>query len=59
MMNPTISAKFTVNDIHKIREASYEKTKKMTMEEKIVYYNSLGMEATKEIEKRRKRSSSK
>lgn len=53
MANAVISPKFTIEDIHKIREENYEKTKNMTMAEKIAYYNSLGKEAAKEIEKRK------
>lgn len=48
-----ISPDFTVDDIHKIREENYERTKNMTMEEKIEYYNTAGMEAEKEIERRK------
>lgn len=53
MMKAVISPQFTIEDIHKIREENYEKTKNMTMAEKIAYYNSLGKEAAKEIEKRK------
>lgn len=48
-----ISPDFTVDDIHKIREENYERTKNMTMEEKIEHYNTAGMEAEKEIERRK------
>ena len=48
-----ISPDFTVDDIHKIREENYERTKNMTMEEKIEYYNTAGLEAEKEIERRK------
>lgn len=48
-----ISPNFTVDDIHRIREENYEHTKNMTMEEKIAYYNTSGMEAEREIERRR------
>jgi hypothetical protein len=48
-----ISPDFTIDDIHKIREQNYERTKNMTMEEKIAYYNTAGLEAEKEIERRR------
>jgi hypothetical protein len=48
-----ISPDFTIDDIHKIREQNYERTKNMTTEEKIAYYNSAGMEAQKKIERRR------
>ena len=53
MANAVISPKITIEDIHKIREENYEKTKNMTMAEKIAYYNGLGKEAAKEIEKRK------
>ena len=53
MANAVISPKFTIEDIHKIREENYEKTKNMTMAEKIDYYNGLGKEAAKEMEKRK------
>ena len=35
-----ISPDFTIEDIHKIREHNYEVTKYMTMEEKLLYYNT-------------------
>lgn len=54
IMEPlTISPNFTIEDIHKIREQNYERTKNMTMDEKIAYYNNSGKEAEKEIERRR------
>lgn len=49
-----ISPDFTIEDIHKIREENYERTKSMSMEEKIEYYNTSGKDAEKEIERRRK-----
>lgn len=48
-----ISPDFTVDDIHKIREQNYERTKDMTVAEKVAYYNNSGKEAEKEIERRR------
>ena len=48
-----ISPDFTIEDIHKIREENYERTKDMTIEEKIAYYNNSGKEAEREIERRR------
>ena len=48
-----ISPDFTIEDIHKIREQNYEKTKDMTVEEKVAYYNNSGKEAEKEINQRR------
>ena len=49
----TIRPNFTIEDIHKIREWNYERTKDMTTEEKVVYYNNYGKDAEKEIERRR------
>lgn len=48
-----ISPDFTIEDIHKIREQNYERTKDMTVAEKVAYYNNSGREAEKEIERRR------
>ena len=48
-----ISPDFTIEDIHKIREQNYERTKDMTIAEKVAYYNNSGKEAEKEIERRR------
>ena len=53
MEKPIISPNFTIEDIHKIREYNYEVTKNMTLEEKLVYYNTAGLEAEKEIQKRK------
>lgn len=48
-----ISLDFTIEDIHKIREQIYERTKDMTVAEKVAYYNNSGKEAEREIERRR------
>ncbi len=48
-----ISPYFTVEDIHKIREQNYERTKDMTVAEKVAYYNNSGKEAEREIERRK------
>lgn len=48
-----ISPDFTIEDIHKIREQNYERTKNMTVEEKVAYYNNSGKDAEREIERRR------
>ncbi len=48
-----ISPDFTIEDIHKIREQNYERTKDMTVAEKVTYYNNSGKEAEREIERRR------
>ena len=48
-----ISPDFTIEDIHKIREQNYERTKDMTVAEKVAYYNNSGKVAEREIERRR------
>ena len=53
MEKPIISPNFTIEDIHKIREYNYEVTKNMTIEEKIAYYNTAGLEAEEEIQRRK------
>ena len=45
-----ISPKFTIEDIHKVRENNYNKTKDMTAQEKRDYYNVRGMEIHKIIQ---------
>lgn len=45
-----ISADFTVDDIHKIREYHYSITKGMTPQEKRDYYNKRGMEVHRQIQ---------
>ena len=40
-----IGPDFTIEDIHKIREQNYERTKDMTVAEKVAYYNNSGKEA--------------
>lgn len=48
-----VSPDFTIEDIHKIREQNYERTKDMTIAEKMAYYNNSGKEAEREIKRRR------
>jgi hypothetical protein len=36
---PNVSAHFTIDDIHKIREWHYEQLKDATVEERMAYYN--------------------
>ncbi len=48
-----ISPGFAIEDIHKIREQNYERTKDITVAEKVAYYNNSGKEAEREIERRR------
>lgn len=45
-----ISADFTIEDIHKIRENNYNITKNMTPQEKRDYYNKRGMEVHRQIQ---------
>ena len=45
-----ISPKFTIEDIHKVRENNYNATKEMTAQEKRDYYNVRGMEIHKMIQ---------
>ncbi|MDE6924887.1 MAG: hypothetical protein K2P59_06435 [Acetatifactor sp.] len=48
-----MSANFTIEDIHKLREYNYEMTKHMTEEERMDYYNKRGREVQREIEEAR------
>lgn len=45
-----ISPDFTVEDIHKVREYNYEKTKDMTSEERRAYYRKGAEELQKRID---------
>ncbi|MBO4858739.1 MAG: hypothetical protein J5527_09505 [Treponema sp.] len=40
MNNPDISKDFTIDDIHKIREYNYEKTKELSVAERSTYYKT-------------------
>lgn len=51
---PYISPKFTIDDIHRIREYNSEVTKNMTVEEKCEYFNSRGKEVQRKIEELKK-----
>ena len=53
MEKPLLSPDFTIEDIHKIREQNYERTKDMIVAEKVAYCNNSGKEAEREIEQRR------
>ena len=53
MNRPILSPDFTIEDIHKLREYNYYQTKDMSRQERIVYYNSNGMEVHKIIQKRK------
>lgn len=52
-VKPSVSADFTVDDIHKIREYHYEITKNMTQRERLDFYNIGGRKFLKEIEKKK------
>ena len=51
MNKPILSPSFTIDDIHKLREYNYYQTKDMTLQERIDYYNSRGLEVHKKIQK--------
>ena len=46
-----LSPHFTIEDIHRLREYSYEMTKHITDEERMDYYNKRGREVQKKLEK--------
>ena len=50
MNKPILSSSFTIDDIHKLREYNYYQTKDMTLQERIDYYNSRGLEVHKKIQ---------
>ena len=47
---PILSPNFTIDNIHKLREYNYYQTKDMTVQERMDYYNSRGIEVHKEIQ---------
>lgn len=53
MDKPILSPDFTIDDIHKVREYNYYQTKDMTLQERMNYYNSQGMEIHKIIQSRK------
>lgn len=55
MNKPIIkNGSFSVDDIHKIREYNYEKTKDLSSEDLIKYINDRAEKTRREIRKRRK-----
>ena len=54
-----ISPDFTIADIHKIREYSYEMTKNMTTKERTEYYHKSSVNAKKRIDEIRGKNRSK
>ena len=53
MEKPILSADFTIEDIHKLREYNYEKTKELSWKEKMDYYNNKGKEFLKKLEEQK------
>lgn len=53
MEKPILSPDFTIEDIHKLREYNYYRTKDMTPSERRNYYNERGRAFLKEIEAER------
>ena len=53
MDKPVLSPDFTIEDIHKLREYNYYQTKDMTLQERIEYYNSRGLEVHRKIQERK------
>lgn len=53
MNRPVLSSDFTIEDIHKLREYNYYQTKDMSLQERIDYYNSRGMEVHNTIQQRK------
>jgi uncharacterized protein (UPF0305 family) len=51
---PKISPQFTLDDIHKIREYHYQKTKHLTFNERAAITDKIAQKWMKEIEKIRK-----
>lgn len=54
MEKPVLSDKFTIEDIHKIREYHDAITANMTVEEKIEFYNNGAMEVLNLMKKNHK-----
>ena len=52
-MKREIGPDFTIEDIHAVREAFYERTKDMSDEDFVAYCQTLGQDAEREIAKRR------
>ena len=50
MKNLEISPKFTIEDIHKIREYHYEVTKDMPLDERVAFYEEGAQEFLKYLE---------
>ncbi|MBD5523734.1 MAG: hypothetical protein HDR04_04800 [Lachnospiraceae bacterium] len=53
MDKPVLSPSFTIEDIHKLREYNYYRTKDMTPQERMDYYNSRGLEVHRRIQEQK------
>lgn len=53
MEKPILSPDFTVEDIHRLREYNYEQTKALSTKEQLHYYNDIGMEIHRMIQKKK------
>ena len=58
MEKPVLSADFTIDDIHKLREYNYYITKEMPMQDALNYYNMKGMDFQKKVEHGRRANAS-
>jgi len=56
MEKPEISEKFTVEDIHKIREYNYERRKDMSLEDRLKDIKESANECEKDIDEYRRKS---
>jgi len=55
MDKPTLSTDFTLEDIHKIREYHYERTKDMSFEERAAFYHEGAKEFQEYLAKYKRR----
>lgn len=53
MNKPDLSPDFTIEDIHKLREYNYYKTKDMEPQGRLDYYNNRGLKVHKIIQERK------
>ena len=56
MEKPETSEKFTVEDIHKIREYNYERRKAMSLEDRLKDIKESANECEKDIDEHRRKS---
>ena len=53
MERPVLSKDFTIEDIHRLREYNYERTRGMSRQERIDFYNGSGMSVHRQIQAQR------